>query len=313
MKYTTLLLTLVIFASASHLQATPLKPYFGPVRDELAAQITLVTNTLPLDKKLQGALKSALAQIDKPGTPSLANDLKILGAVVPAINKTSAANVFHASLDGAVNNYLESVYDLADASKTKLAPAYPSKANDSAQKSLDALYATLLSAHSSVDMGAATKLIVKALSQWTATEKLIVSALKVPAPPNGVTANVTGASKWSFKSTQAVAVGGYPSNNVTVNSVQAILKSPYGMRSITFSMYGLHEGANTLSVSSSDCIITEVYYGGSAKAFGGSSGTIQVNYNSTTKTVAGTFNLTLHDQDNPGVITATGGFSANIQ
>ena len=314
MKYTTLLLSLAVSAGALTSQATPLMPYFGPLRDGINQQIGAVNSTVPVDKKLLGVLNGSLAQIDKPGTPSLMNDLKVLNVVVPALSKTSVSNVFHASLDGAVNNYLELVYNMADAGKVKLAKAYSSKVKDSAQKSLDKLYATLESADTNSNLGAAAKLIGKALPQWVTTDKIIASAATVPAPPSGVNAKVTGASSWSFKSTQAVAVTGFPANNVTVNSAQAILSAPYGQRTITFTMYGLQEGANSLSVGNHDFAITEVYGNGTGAAFVGSSGTIQVNYNSAAKTVAGTFNVTLRDQDNAGkVVTAVGDFSAHIQ
>ena len=314
MKYTTLLLSLAVCAGALRSSATPLMPYFGPLKDGLTEQITVVSNTVPLDKKLLGVLKGSLAQIDKPSTPSLVGDLKLLNVVVAAISKTSVSNVFHAPLDGAVNNYLELIYNLADAGKVKLASVYPSKVKDSAQKSLDKLYATLQSADTNSNLGAASKLIGKALPQWVTANKVIASAATVAAPPSGVNAKVTGAANWVFKSTQAVAVTGLPANNVTVNSAQAILSSPYGQRTITFSMYGLIDGANTRAVGGSDFIITEAYGNGTGAGYIGSTGTVQVNYNAAAKTVVGTFNVTLRNQDNSAnVITAIGDFSAHFQ
>src|SRR5215475_11967882 len=106
MKLATLLL-LGICTAAIHSSATPLLPYFAPVRSEITNQMTIISNTVPLNKKLLGVLKGALTQIDKPGPANLANDIKLLNVVVPAIAKTTVSNVFHSPLDGAVNNYLQ--------------------------------------------------------------------------------------------------------------------------------------------------------------------------------------------------------------
>jgi hypothetical protein len=299
---------------ARRAEATPYLPYLSEVRTQLTVQIAIASNTVPVDSKLQGALQKSLSLIDKADTPSLANDLKVLGALATAISKTSISTVFQGSLDKAVNDYFDLVYGMTNTSAAKLATAYPSKAKDSTQKSLTKLYATLGSADIDGNFGVAAKLIGKALSQLASTEKLLASALKVAAPPSGVNGTITGSSNWNFKSTLAVAVTGSPTNNVTVNSSEVILKAPFGQRTLTFSMYGLQEGANTLTVGLNDFLIVEVYGNGTGGAYNDSSGTIQVNYNSTTKTVVGTFNVTLRDEDTGGkVINVVGDFSASIQ
>ncbi len=288
-------------------------PYFNPVKASISQQLIVLSNTVPVDKKAISALKSTLATIDKPGVSSLPNDLKLLSTVSAALGKTSRAAALQPSVDGAVDQYLSLLYGMARQSSNSLAAAYASPSKIAAQKSLDALFATLDSANATTSAVAAAKLLNKGISQWTATDKLVTRAGSVPPPAAGVTAKITGAESWDFKSTQAVAVDRSP-GNVLVNSTQAILKSPFGQRTITFSMYGLKEGANTLTVHNNDAFVTEIFGNQTGAGFESQSGTIQANYNPTAKTIAGSFTFVLFNQDDhTKLITATGTFSATIK
>jgi len=268
---------------------------------------------VPVDKKLQSSLKTTLATIEKPGPTNLLNDLKLLASVAPALGKTSRSNAFHASLDGAVDRYLGDLYALANGSSNRLAAAYASPSKTAAQKSLDAVFVTLNTANATASVVAATKLLNQGITQWTAADKLVVRAAAVPPPPTGVSATVTGAVKWDFKSALAVVASGSP-GNFTVNSTQPIVKSPFGLRTVTFSMYGVKSGANTLTVRPHDALLTEASGNGTGHGYVSQSGSIQANYNPATKFIAGSFTFLLVDEDDSTrKVTATGTFAGTIQ
>jgi hypothetical protein len=220
-----------------------------------------------------------------------------------------------------VDSYQGLVNSAADASASRLNGIHASKQHDAAQKSLDGVYATLQAAEQTSDLKTAVKLIGQANMKLVSTGKLIDAAAKAPqppAPPAGVTATVSGATSWSFKSTGAAAVE-QSANNVLVNSAQAITKAPYGQRTITFALNGLQPGANTITaVGGSTFMVTEIYAtggaGGTGASYSGKSGNIQVNYNQSANTVSGTFDVSCEDERSPGrVISVKGSFSATIR
>jgi hypothetical protein len=316
MKYLGCLIAMLGLLGAGRLQATPFLPYFAPVRTALTNQLTIASNTAPVNKKLITSLNAALKLVDASGKTNLANDAKLLAALIPALSKTSVSNVFNPLLDTALDNYLKVLITAAQSASNSLALAYPSAQYKSADKSLATLLATLTKADGTLDLVAASKLISQAVGQLSSAETLIAKAVKVALPPAGVTATVTGASSWKYTSTVAVATAvGYGGSSV-VNSTQPLLKSPYGQRGITLVMYGIKSGANTLTVgtgSGGTCqiIISEAYLSGTAIGYNSKSGTIQVTYNPTSKALVGSFTAVLvNEDDSKKQINVTGTFSA---
>ncbi len=315
MKRITLLLLILILGLDASVRAATLLPYLAPVRAEVLNQLTLATNATPVNKKLAASLKTALKLIDKPGKTNLLNDTKLVGVLVPALNKTVVSNVFGVLLTTTVDDYLTLLFAGANNSSNTLALTYPSAAHTAAQKSLDALFALVLQANGALDDASAAKLLSRVAGKLAATDKAIDRAAKALAPPAGVTATVTGASKWTYKSTLAVATH-VSTGSSLVNSTQPLLKAPYGQRTITLSLYGLSAGANVLNIGPADSsvLVTEFYADQTGAAYDSTSGTIHVTYLPATRSLVGTFTAVCVDQvDASREITINGSFSAITQ
>jgi hypothetical protein len=311
MKKLVLSLLLLVSLTAASVRAATFLPYLAPVRAELTNQLATANSATPVNKKLVSSLNTALKLIDKPGQTNLVNDTKLLTVLIPALKRTAVSTAFSAVVDGAVSNYLAAVYEAAGNSSNALAVTYPSAVHNAAQKNLDAVLALLAKANSTADDAAAAKLISQAATKLATTDKLVTRAAKAPAPPAGLTATVTGAVKWSYKSTAAVATQ-VTSGWSLVNSQQAILKSPFGQRTITLGLSGLQPGANVLTVSSTatSFVVAEVYGNGTGAGYTGKSGTVRVTYNPSTKGLVGTFSVQCVDErDSSREITVNGAFS----
>ena len=126
---------------------------------------------------------------------------------------------------------------------------------------------------------------------------------------------MTGATKWAFKSTLAVATP-VVSGGSLINSTEALLKAPFGQRTITLGLDGLVAGANVLTIGNhgSSALVTEVYGNATGTGYGGKSGTIRVTYTPASKSLIGTFIAVCVDEnDSSREITLTGSFSATTQ
>lgn len=304
-------LTLIALSAAAFLQpahAATLQPYLDPVRSEITNQLTIASNTVPVDKKLITSLKSALSKLNKPGTASLVGDTKLLSTLAPAFNKTSLSNNFYLLFNGAADNYLALLLANAGSSSNALGATYPSGSRTAAQKKLDALFVSLVNAGNALDLKTITKLLSSASTALVITDKLIDKAESVPPPPSSCTARVTGAVTHSFKDTQ-VGVSSYGGGNFFVICQQVITR-PFGQRIITLGFSGLVEGNNTLSFAGpgadADYVYSQLPLSG--ESFRAQTGTVQVNYNSAAKILSGTFTFTGEGQENPASATVTGSF-----
>jgi hypothetical protein len=315
MKQLGYLIAMLVLLGTLTSNATPLLPYLDPVRTAITNELTIQSNTLPLDKKLITKLNAALKLIDRPGATNLLKDAKLLAALVPPLTKSSVSNVFAPLLDQAVDNYLAVLLSAAEGASNSLTVAFPSGVHRSADKALLALSTIMSNAQYTADLLAAAKLVSKGVAKLNQVNVLVTKSLHVAAPPAGVTATVKGAESWSYRSTGAVAtpvINGYS----LVNSGQALLRLPFGQRTVTLGISGINSGANTLAVGSGSggvcqILVTEIFMNGTGASYTSQSGTIQVTYNPSTKALVGTFTAVMaKDKDSSKQITITGSFSA---
>ena len=310
MKRIALLLTLTALAFGSTVRANAIPSGFGTIRAEIVNQLTIASNNIAgntnvvANKKLLAPLKKALALIDKPSTPSVINDTKILSLLAP-LGKTSLSNTFSPLLNTSLNSYLSALYAAAGSSSNDLAGTFPSGIHTSADKKLIALYTQLLNADNLSDLIAAAKQLAAAAKTLGVVDALVVKAENVPPPKATITGNVTGAVNYSGLKTLGAAITEASPHNFNVYGVKGSLSSSF---IFGFTLYGVYNGTSTI-------VITEAnFVGGSffnPRSFSEMvHGTATVTYNSTAKTMFGTYSFTAVDDDNAAaMITVSGTFT----
>lgn len=316
MKKILLALALFAISSAQHLSASDLQaPYFSFVRSEVTNQLTIASNTLPLNKTLIGQLKATLKVIDKNTTNTLAPGVKTLGLVTKGLNKTSISNIFDAELQNVVDIYFDILKSNGSSLSNRLVATYPSGPHTSALNNLNQMIAALNSADTNFNTTLASKSLALALKKFVVTEKLTIKAEAAPAPLATVNATITiSGSKTSFKSTLAVAAS-IVNGIVFINAVQG---STSGTKSLSFGLTGLVAGANTLPIASGGANqYTYVNFSGvgayTGHSFDSTGSTATVNYNPATKSLSGSFTFNASEQDGIRTAAITGTFFSNTQ
>ena len=287
-------LTTAAFLQPAH--AATLQPYLDPVRSEITNQLTIASNTVPVDKKLITSLKSALSKLNKPGTASLVGDTKLLSTLAPAFNKTSLSNSFYLLFNGAADNYLALLLANAGSSSTALGATYPSSSRTAAQKKLEALFASLVNAGNALDLKTITRLLSSASTALVITDKLIDKAEGVAAPASSTRATMTvtvSGSRPSTSSFKSLLVGAQS----TTPGTFLIIANGGASGAISLVFSGLHSGVNDVSLTGglggvANGAVAVRYFPSPAAAADASSGSAQVTWNPATRTIYGTFSFT---------------------
>jgi hypothetical protein len=293
--------------------AVTMLPYLNPVRVEIMRQLGLATGESAVDKKLRTSLSTTLKTLDAPGVASLANDLRLLGLIVPALSKTSVSNALFLSLDTAETSYLATLYESAKVNSNRLDGAFPSKTSSAAEKSLATLFALLDKANATTNLSAAAKLLGQVPSKLAAAETLVDRALKASAPGPGLTAKITGAINLSYESMKgAMAQGSSAGFVINSISIDTRTRTAYALE---IALFGLQPGGNTLAIGSNKdsgswVVFAKAELSGKHTGFQSTSGTMHVTYNPSARTTAGTFSAICLSVDNQE-ITITGSFSAS--
>ena len=312
MKRIALLLTLLVLAFGSTARANAIPTGFGTIRAEIVNQLTIASNNIAgntnvlANKQLLAPLKKALALIDKPSTPSVINDTKILSLLAP-LGKTSLSNTFSPLLNTSLNSYLALLYSSAGTSSNHLAGTYPSGTHTAAGNKLVALYNQLLNADNLSDLIAAAKQLAAAAKTLGVVDALVVKAGNAPAPKATITGNVTGAVHYSGLQTLAAVIQETGGGNFIINGLTR--PSIHGAIGITFVVLGVPNGTTTVQVDEG---ILNVLTIPSPRVFsqGAVKGTATVTYNSATKAVFGTYTFNAVDDNNAGAhVTVTGTFT----
>lgn len=309
MKRIALLLTLLVLACGSPARAAVSTTNFVALRAEIVTQLTLASNTVPVDKKLIASLKKSLAVIDKPGVTNLVNDTKVLTLLTP-LTKTSLSNTFNPLLNNSLQDFLNVFFAAAANSSNNLAGTFPSGLHTAAGNKLGTFYAQLLNADNLADLIAAAKQLAAAAKTLGVVNALVVKAESVPAPPSFADVHVSGAISQGFNTKGKLSgVSGthYPTtSNFLI--IAAAYVPPVGQRLLTLGLYDIPEGNSTQTVGGGG--VDAIYFftaGLPPHNSNGSytaklsdhkgSGTITINRNSTTKTLTATFNFNAPDDD----------------
>jgi hypothetical protein len=298
-------------------QAATLLPYLQPVRDEINNQLASAGDT-PADRKLVNSLKAALKQIDKPGQASLANDTRLLSTLASALTRTSASDNFVPLLETARDNYIAALNNEATSSSDRLNGALPSKTQSAADKALSAIFTLLEQAGTNPDLKVSTRLLAKVPAKLVAADRLISRALAVQTSTStssaaGITAKISGAINYNFKSRKAV-VQGTSDSGLTITGGTGSAQTAYA---VLLTMSNLQAGDNTITVGTGLngdgwVIFAKGTSTDNGIAFMGTSGTIHVNYNPSSKTVKGTFSASCAHNEDSSTVDITGSFNARI-
>lgn len=304
---------------AKNAEAATLLPYLDPVRDEVSNQLTLAGTPTPANRKLINSLNAALKQLNKPGLTSLANDTRLLSTLVPALLKTSVSNVFLPLLDTAKDNYSAYLRDAANTSSNRLSAALPSKTQTAADKALAGVFALLDQADANPDLKASTKTLAKVPAKLIAADKVITRALAVNTVSGGadLTAKVSGAVNLNFKSRNTVTklnvINNY--NSVSITGWTGTSQTAYALN---LALFDVQPGDNTLDVGVGiEKGAWVVFAKGTAAdtgiGFASTSGTVQVNYNTSTRTLKGTFSAScVNGDDATKQVDITGSFNLRL-
>ena len=332
MKRIALLLTLHVLACGSQARAAELTTNFVAVRAEIAAQLTVASNTVPVNKKLIASLKKSLAVLDKPGVTNLVNDTKVLTLLTP-LTKTSLSNTFNPLLNNSLNDYLALFFSAAANSSNNLAGTFPSGVHTAAGNKLIALYDQLLNADNLSDLIAASKQLAAAAKTLGVVNALVDKAENAPAPRAQYTATVTGALFGTFNFTPKPAAGfaalhSTVANNLIMNGLNAStsgsgLGTKLSVRELYIAIPNLTDGTTTYEVGTGQNSSGKVFVlyhssrsgpGGidGADAYTAVSGSLTVTVNKAAHTAFGTFSFAAPGQDNPAATASTSNGSFSV-
>jgi hypothetical protein len=165
-------------------------PFFSSLREEIASQLTIASNTVPLDKKLLASLRSNLKIVDKT-KPTLIAGSGALGTLAKGLGKTSLSNAFLPILTGIRTVYIDTMETQMDGLADRLADTIPGKAQTSAQTALDKAATAIDAVGTNSNFALSLKALSTAAKALAAAEKSVAKAETAKPGPNFITATIT--------------------------------------------------------------------------------------------------------------------------
>ena len=278
--------------------------------NSVSNQLSIVSNTVPVDTKLAKSLNGVLSTIQKSGGgATLPTAIKSLSAVITTVNRTSVSNALQGSMHSSLLLCVTQYVGNANVVSNQLAGLFPSTSKTLALNALSNLVTSIAILSTNANLSVAVKSLSGLSKQVTTVQKAVVKAQSVPAPAASVTASIviSGTPTFNFKSTTAVAqhTGG---GNFLVNSAQTVIAGTAStLHSLAFGLYGLVQGPNT--TTNSDGEYSRVSFGGAAGAYEIKSGTVQTTYDPTHKLISGSFVFNIQEQTTLKTGTVTGNFT----
>lgn len=150
-------------------------PFFSPLREEIINQLTLATNTVPLNKKLVSALASNLKTLDKT-KPTLITGSAALGTLAKSLGKTTLSNTFLPILTGTRTVYLDVIETAMGTLEERLTHTMPGKTQTSAQTAINKLAVALENATTNASFTLSLKSLSKAAKALAAADKAVFKA-----------------------------------------------------------------------------------------------------------------------------------------
>ena len=164
-------------------------PFFSSLRGEVASQLTLVSNTVPLDKKLAISLRSNLKLIDTTKTNFIAGST-VLGTLARSLGKTTLSNTFLPILIDTRRVYLDAMGTEMSALDDRLAATIPGTARTTAQKMLGKLSAALQGAGTNLNFPLSLRSLSQAATALSSAQKLVAKAETAKPGPSFLTATI---------------------------------------------------------------------------------------------------------------------------
>jgi hypothetical protein len=165
-------------------------PFFSALRGEIVNQLTIASNTLPLDKKLVAALNTNLKLIGRTKA-TLVNGSAALGVLAKNLGRTSLSNTFLPILADARTAYADALDAETDALESRLADTIPGKAQAAAQVALNKLQAAIDDSRTNASFTLALKSLSKAAKAVAAAQKAVTKAESAPPGAGFLSATIT--------------------------------------------------------------------------------------------------------------------------
>jgi hypothetical protein len=295
-----------------------------PVRDAISNQLVAATNAVPQDKRLVGALKSALVQLGRANPTNVATDVKILAVVVKSLSRTAVSNALHGTFETAGSDFYDRVLGSALSASNRLALLHESGPRKGALKSLNQLLDYLNDSDIDPNLANAFKLLSSAAGKVPLVDKLIEKARVAPLPPAHYSATITGALygdfNWTPKPANAIAAAFNTFGNfLIINGVNGQLSggglsSKLTTRTLVITIPNITDGTTVYNVGTTTGTASVLYTVGrggpggvdQADGYQGVSGTLTITANKANRTAVGTFSFTA-----PGENTATTASTSN--
>ena len=150
-------------------------PYFANLRSELVSQLTLASNTMPVNKKLMVSLRSSLKLVDRTKT-NLISGSSALSTLAKSLGRTSLSNTFHPILTDTRAVYLEVIGAAISPLESRLADTIPGKAKTAARKSIDKTLAILENAETNAIFSASLRSLGKAATGLSLAQRAVARA-----------------------------------------------------------------------------------------------------------------------------------------
>jgi uncharacterized protein (UPF0218 family) len=165
-------------------------PFFSSLREEISSQLTIATNTLPVDKKLAAVLRSSLKIVDKT-KPTLIAGSGALGTLAKSLGKTSLSNTFLPIVVDTRQTYLEVIDSEKTALEGRLAETIPGKAKSSAQTAIDKLAAAIEAVETNASLTLSLKSLSTAAKALATADKKVAKAETAKPGADFLTATIT--------------------------------------------------------------------------------------------------------------------------
>lgn len=185
-------------------------PFFSSLREEIASQLTLATNTLPVDKKLAATLRSSLKLVDKT-KPTLIAGSGALGTLAKSLGKTSLSNTFLPLVVDTRATYLQVIEEGKIALEERLAETIPGKAQTSAWTKLNKLAASIEAVETNATLALSLKSLSASAKNLAAAEKAVAKAETARPGADFLTATITESNQGvtTFKPKKATILEAY--------------------------------------------------------------------------------------------------------
>ena len=165
-------------------------PFFTSLREELASQLTIASNAVPLDKKLLASLRSNLKIVDKT-KPTLSAGSGALGTLASGLSRTSLSNLFLPLVIDTRGTYIETLQSELSVLEERAGATIPGKSQSAAWVALDKLSVAIEATITNANLTLSLKSLSKAATALLTAEKAVVKAETARPGDDTLSATIT--------------------------------------------------------------------------------------------------------------------------